>query len=312
MQASVVQMAESDGHADFDETILITNPGSRSGDEGAGSFADVLQTLGPLHIYRTDQADSIEETIRSLANERTRVVIGGGDGSINWLLDSVIESGATLGVLPLGTANDFARSLGLSDNPEEALDVIVAGHRRRVDVGKLNGKTFLNAAGIGIGPAMTRELSADKKSRLGVFAYLAALIAVVRRSDSFTARLVVDDVPHRLRCLQITIANGIHYGGGMTIADTAELDDGLLHVLCVRRQSPLKLLGKFFALRWGDLRGATDLSLYTGSRISLSTRAPMDVTADGEMVTKTPLDCESLTGVLPVFAPAPDDGEPAE
>ena len=285
------------------DTLLITNPSSRSGDSGIGRIVESLQADGSVHVYRTDVVADPVELIRETADASTRVIVGGGDGTLNWLLGAVLDSGATLGVLPMGTANDFARALGIPDDLEEAAEVIRSGNIRKVDVGQANDRFFLNAAGVGLGPMMTGELSDETKGRLGVFAYLTTAIGVLRRSRSFAAILRVDGNAHPLRCLQVTIASGRHYGGGMTIADDAEVDDGKLRVLSVRRQSLWRLAAKFVALRWGSLRNATDLALYEGAEAVLETRKPMSVTVDGELVSTTPLRCRILPRRLPVFAP---------
>lgn len=285
----------------FDNTVLITNPNSRSGDQAIPDVLQRLHALGPLHAYEVDDSDTALRAIQDLGGQRTRVVLGGGDGTLACLLDAVLDTGATLGVLPMGTANDFARSLELPLDVMDAVEVIEQGMTRQVDVGVANGKTFLNAVGIGLGPRLTREMDEESKSRLGLFAYSKALIKVLQGSDAFRVRVTVDGEKHSLHSLQVSIANGIHYGGGMTISDTARLDDGQLSVLCLRRQPNWELVKKALALRVGDFHDVDDILLLSGESVEIETSKPMDATADGELFTQTPLHCESRPNALRVF-----------
>jgi diacylglycerol kinase (ATP) len=222
------------------------------------------------------------------------------------MLDAVLQSGSTLGVLPLGTANDFARSLQIPLDLDEALDVICTGHTRHVDVGEVNDETFLNAVGVGLGPELTREMDAEDKSQLGVLAYPVALLSVLSESEPFRIRLEVDGTSHELDALQVTIGNGIHYGGGMTISADARLDDGRLSVLCIGDQSKLHLASQAMALRNGTTDEAEDIRAFTGKEVRLETDANLDATADGELITRTPLVCRSRHRALCVFAPISD------
>lgn len=241
------------------------------------------------------------------------MILGGGDGTLACLLDAVLETASTLGVLPLGTANDFARSLQIPFDLEQAARVIEQGNVRRVDVGKVNGISFLNAVGIGVGPEVTRELDADSKQHLGVLAYPVSLVSAMRNSQPFSVRIEVDGETHQTHCIQLTIGNGIHYGGGMTIHEDAQLDDGKLTVICVRQQSAWHMARRFFALRWGELSSDPDLLVLRGPQVRVRTRKSMPASADGELVAETPLDCVSRRQELRVFAPTPDgpiDGLP--
>ena len=96
-------------------------------------------------------------------------LVGGGDGSVNAALAGVMKASLPLGILPLGTANDLARTLGLPSDPVAAAGVILAGHTRRIDVGRVNEHLCLNVASLGLSVAITRGLTADLNQRLGRF-----------------------------------------------------------------------------------------------------------------------------------------------
>lgn len=284
-------------------TLMICNPGSRSGSAAVDSLRERLSALGGVEFRKPNSPNEVPELIRQYGSQVERIVLGGGDGTINLALDALIEVDRPLGILPMGTANDLARSLNLPDNLERALDVIVLGHSQRIDVARANDVSFVNAIGMGLGPRMTREMDSDEKARFGVLAYLMGIARALRGQRHFQARIDFDGKTREYTCLQITVANGIHYGGGMTIADDAKLDDGRLDVLVVRYQGYLSLLGNAFRLRSGDMRASGTMHHFRGREVSITTQPGQDVTADGEFLTETPVECNVYPKCLEVFTP---------
>jgi diacylglycerol kinase (ATP) len=289
-------------------TLLVTNPGSRSGDNGLEAVRKRLEASGPVRFRQPEEPSGLPTLIRECGSEVDRIVLGGGDGTINLALDAVLESDLPLGILPLGTANDLARSLEIPSDIDGALDVILAGRTRRIDVGRANDVSFINAIGMGLGPRMTRQMDGEIKANYGVFAYLIGVARALRGEKHFDAVLRTDKVEHRHACLQITVANGIHYGGGMTIAYDAKLDDGLLDAIMVRRQGRLSLLRDALRLRSGDTHAADTITHVRCSALTIETESPLEVTADGEFLTSTPVTCSSRPGVLTVYAPHHHEG----
>jgi YegS/Rv2252/BmrU family lipid kinase len=288
--------------ASENRTLLLVNPNARSGGGDLHELVERLKELGPVVAPTNTGSDATRRAIAHYTNTVRRVVIGGGDGSLHAALPALLDAGLPLGVLPLGTANDFARSLGIADL-SAAVDIILAGHTKAVDVGIVNGIHFLNAVGIGMGPDINRDLNKESKSSFGVLAYLLHGLRNLRENRGMHAVIECDGFTNALRSLQITIGNGIHYGGGMTISKDARLDDGLLHVLSIAPQSPWRLLMRGPALRSGNTENAAELRTFRGECVRVSTRRPRDVTADGEQVTVTPVECRTIGGRLQVFAP---------
>lgn len=289
-------------------TLLCINRRSRSGSAECGTFVEKLQELGPVLVYETSAEKPLTEIVEAHRGQIDRLVVGGGDGTLNRALPAIMEADVPLGVLPLGTANDFARSLNLPTDPCDALDVVLAGHTCKVGVGHVNGHPFLNAVGVGLGPELTRRMDYEKKQRLGVLAYLSSLIEALGSRKRRRAAITVDGVCERKKFMQITVANGIHYGGGLTISEDAELNDGMLNVLCIEPQSALELFTKFVTLRWGSMRGGQEkMALYRGAEVEVRTLHKSEVTADGELLTHTPVKCHSQRDALDVFAPAESD-----
>lgn len=287
----------------LDRTLLLVNPNARRGGADLTDVVDRLKRMGPIVSSPGVDAAGAQRAISQHAKTVRRVVIGGGDGTLSAALPALLASGLPLGVLPLGTANDFARSLGIGDIAA-ALDAIVHGHRRAVDVGLVNGVHFLNAVGIGLGPRINRDLDTGTKSKFGVLGYFLYFLRNAREERSVHAEIDCDGDVVNVKSLQITIANGIHYGGGMTIAKDARLDDGILDVLSIRPQGALRLLLRGPSIRSGNVEDPRLLQTFRGRSVRVWTEEPMDVTADGERVTRTPVQCRALRSALTVYVPA--------
>ncbi len=284
-------------------TLLITNAGSSREDDEIRQAIERLQQAGPVDVVRPENAAALPEAIRQRGDQYDRIVLSGGDGTINLALDALVEVDRPVGILPMGTANDLARSLDIPPKLELAVDIILAGHLRRIDAGRVNEVSFINAIGIGMGPEMTREMEVESKSQLGVLAYLKGIVQVMQHQHFFHARIESEEHSCEGEYMQITIANGIHYGGGMTIAEDAELDDGWLDVLLVPKQSRLRLLRQAHRFRTGITHAADTVTHWRCRKIRIETDATMEVTADGEFLTETPVECHIFPSCLSIYAP---------
>ncbi len=285
-------------------TLLIINAGSRSGGDDIDRATERLQHAGPVDVVRPENPGALPDAIRQRGGQFDRIVLAGGDGTINLALDALREIDMPVGILPLGTANDLARSLDIPLALDGAVDVILAGNLRRIDVGCVNNVSFINAIGIGMGPEMTHEMDSESKSHLGVLAYVKGMVQVLKRQHVFHARITSEGRSSEGEYVQITIANGIHYGGGMTIAADAGLNDGQLDVLLVPKQSNWSLLGNTFQFRSGYTRVGDSLKHWRCPEISLETDATMEVTVDGEFLTDTPIECRVIPSCLSIYAPS--------
>lgn len=286
-------------------TLLIANPGSRSGSGDMSRAAERLGEQGEVELIRPDVPKDLPRAIQERAGRYDRIVLGGGDGTVNLALDALMAADKPFGLLPMGTANDLARSLDIPGNLDRAVGVILAGHLRRLDAARVNDVSFINAIGIGMGPQMTREMDSESKAKLGVLAYLKGIVEALYHQSVFHARIESGEHKHEGQYVQITIANGIHYGGGMTVANDAELDDGLLDVLLIPKQSRLSLLRNALRFRIGLTRAASADSMthWRCRHLSIETDVSMEVTADGEFLARTPVECRVIPACLSIYAP---------
>lgn len=281
--------------------LLLVNPHSRRGAEYAATVEATLCDAGIAMLVGTG-GDS-GETIRRHAGEVDRVVVGGGDGSLNAALPALLETGLPLGVIPLGTANDFARTLGIPLDPHQAAQVIAAGHTTSVDVGEANGHPFLNVASIGFGVDLTRALTRDAKRRWGALGYAVAGLRVLSRLRPFTAWIEHGGRIETSRTVHLAIGNGRHYGGGMVVDPQARLDDARLHAFSLEVDHWWQLLRLLPSLRNGTHDAWAEVRTLAGEEVTVRTRRPRSVNTDGEITTHTPVTVRVRPGALQVFVP---------
>jgi YegS/Rv2252/BmrU family lipid kinase len=207
--------------------LLLVNQHARR----RGEAIEAVLAAGGVTVEEHDdpKKDPIPETIRARAGAFDGVLVGGGDGTLHAAAPALVATGRPLGILPLGTGNDLARSLGIDPDPVVAARVIAEGQIRAVDLGEINGYLFWNVASLGLGVELAQQITAATKRRWGQLGYALAALRVLRRLRRFTAELAHEGRTTRVRTVQVAVGNGRHYGGGMTVAATAALDDGLLH-----------------------------------------------------------------------------------
>lgn len=286
---------------------VVLNPRAR---RGHVSLDDVLKCLSRHGVEATAiplGAGDVEAAMRrALAEGYDTVVVGGGDGTLSTAANVLHGSAARLGILPLGTANDFARSLGIPREIEDACAVIGAGHTVAVDVGEANGRRFLNVVSLGLPAKVSAALTADLKRRWGVLAYPIAAAQAGLRQRPFTVTLTVDGHRRRVRwVMQLAIGSGRNFGGGMAVTDAAEPTDGYLNVHVITAPNLRAFLWTMRHLRSGRYApGDSALRLRARTvRVELGRRHR--VNADGELIGYTPLDVTVHPHALRVFAPPP-------
>lgn len=231
------------------------------------------------------------------------MIVGGGDGTLNAALPGLRDTGLPLGIIPLGTANDLARTLALPLDIDEAAHVIAAGNRCKVDLGEVNGHPFFNVASIGFGVDLTRALTRDAKLRWGTLGYLIAALRVVRRAQPFHATIRIGDTVRRSKTVHLAVGNGRHYGGGMTVSEDARIDDNRLDVYSLEVPNAFALIKLLPAMKAGTHGRWAEVETMAGQEVTIETSRPRSVNADGEIVTRTPAHFRVLSGAVQIYAP---------
>jgi len=284
--------------------LLVVNEGSGSGSANLQPVIDAL-AAAEINVERLspDSPTKIPDIIRREASSSDIVVVGGGDGTFNGAAPALLEAGRPVGFLPMGTANDLARTLGIPFDLESAAAVIAKDARRRIDLGLVNERPFFNVASIGFSSEVAKFHSGERKKRLGLLSYPLSWIDAYRRHRPFEAELICDGQKTTLRCSQLAIGNGRYYGGGMTISAEASIDDGWLRAYCIETIDAGKMARLFMALRRGALAQHSEIRTLRGKEIEVITRRPQRINVDGELIGETPAKFKVLPNALEVFVP---------
>lgn len=253
-----------------------------------------------VRLLVLDTPAGIGDRLRREAPGADAVAIGAGDGTINAAIEALMDLGLPLLIVPLGTANDLARTLGVPLDPVEAAGWASRGEVRAIDVGRVNGTAFFNVANLGLGVAVARRL-ANRRKRFGVFSYLVALADVWRATRSFRVWIGCDEETVTMRTIQVSVGNGRYHGGGIAVAEDATIDDGRLDVYALEPQPFWRLMGMLPAMFRGRHRHWRTVTALRGERVRVDTRKPMDINVDGEVRARTPARFEVVRGGVNVL-----------
>lgn len=278
---------------------LMANPkAGEQGNRGADFWREHLEAAGVSGIRDCSLADT--GWTRELGPADV-VLAAGGDGSVNAAAGFCLESGATLAVLPSGTANDFARNLGLPEDPRQICDLLFAGRTRMVDVAVASQGIFLNVAHVGLGTLPVREASGETKRFLGRFSYGAAMLQKLSAYRGFHGAIETEKGQVAGRWLTIAVSSGAFFGGGNEIPE-ASAGDGQLDVIAVRPRSLFQLLLTFLTVRLSrsSPRRTSTVVHLKSPQVKVITRSPKTITMDGDIAGKTPLTARCRPACLKV------------
>ena len=286
------------------KALLLINRYSRRGEKSLPLAVEYFYDHDlELIIKPVKNSSELGLVVREYQHQIDCVIVGGGDGTLNAVVDSLVETNLPLGILPLGTANDLVRTLQIPTSIKGACDVIAKGKLKSIDLGWVNGKYFFNVASIGLSVDITNKLSRGLKRRWGVLAYAITALQVISTTRRFEATIKVDQEVLSVNTVQIAIGNGKYYGGGMAIADDAAIDDQRLDLYSIE----LEHWWQIFPLIWHLPRGEHDhvqwVRSIEGKHIEIYTQKAYDINTDGEITTITPAKFKVIPHALRVFIP---------
>jgi YegS/Rv2252/BmrU family lipid kinase len=286
---------------------LLVNPASAGG-KTLKLLPQVEQALDARRIeFRVQRTHSLEHGIDQAlgAIELDEVpVVMGGDGLIGAVGGAMAGAETPLGIIPGGRGNDLARVLGIPEEPVGAVEALVAGHTRRIDVGEANGKRFLGIDSVGI-DTQANQLANETHFLRGnlVYAYAALRTLLRWKPARFTVR--VDDERIRFTGYSVSVANSRAFGGGMYIAPNAELDDGEFDIVTVGEVGKLRFVGNLPKVFKGTHVEEDEVRVFRAPHLELTASQPFPVYADGEHLTDLPASLRILPKALSVLAPPP-------
>ena len=287
------------------EAILIVNAMSRKGANVFEEARDKLTAAGVRLIdsHAVHQPEEMEPTVKAAIAKAPMVIIGGGDGSLSSSVDFFVGKDTVFAILPLGTANSFAKTLGIGDELDSAVDAIANGQRRRIDLGMIDGDYFANAAALGLSPLIADTVPHKLKRYLGMVGYMLWAVRVAFKFRPF--RLIVTDddgKQHRVWATEARIANGTHHGGVELVEEQA-LDSGEIVIQAVTGKSLWGLAWSWFATLFKLRHRKQTVTEWWGQRLYLEARPPQKISIDGEIAARTPVTIEVADACIEVAAP---------
>jgi len=285
--------------------VLVVNTQSRKGERLYSEAKQRIQEAGILLIasYPIRHAERIQEVVRGILDAgNTFIIVGGGDGTISAVVDHFAYSKAVFGLLPLGTANSFCRTLGVPLDLTGAVDVLANGKISKIDLGKINDDYFANGASIGLPAAVGRAAPPTLKRLLGRFGYLLVATSKFASHKAFGATVTANGRVLNVKAFDIRIASG-GYQGGVLVAPETRPDDGTIVVHVLTGPSKWAIARDWGRNTFGLPFSPSNIEVVRAAEISIDTDPKQDVAIDGEVLLQTPISVTVARKALLVMTP---------
>jgi len=291
--------------------LVIINPSASRG-RGARAWARVRDLVTSHGLSFTEVFSERPRHAWEIAGDAatqgySTVVAAGGDGTVNEVINGLMqipqEMRPALAVIPGGTGNDFARGIGTPKRAPLAVQALLNGVRKRVDVGQVNGRYFAGISGVGFDAEAARQANAWPRWIGGTALYVAAILKMLVTYSPVEARITIDGRPQTLRMFLLAAANTKWYGGGMLMAPHAEIDDGRLGIVYARDLGKLETLMLLPKVYTGKHLQHPKVSHTTATEVVVESDVPLSIHADGETVGRVPARFRSVPGALEVLVP---------
>ncbi len=281
--------------------LVLFNPKAHSGSDAeiGPAFERKLRAAGfDAIVHALEAADELDEIVTKRGVGCDAIVIGGGDGTVRSALPAILKKQLPLAIWPLGTANDFARSLEI-ESEQDCVDALTAWTQRLVDVAEVNGHYFINNVALGLPLEAATRLTPELKKRLGAFASIALLPALWKVAKPFECEIDADGRRERRTIVAALIGNGA-YLGGFPIRYVG-LADGQLHATIGLARSRWAMLPILFDVATKRVASSRCIETFSAKRITIRTASPKQIGADGDVVSQTPAAITLHASVLRVF-----------
>jgi len=288
------------------ETHVVINSTANKGRAAARrvEISRFLAGRGGETVWHVTEETGDAERITSGLPKDTLVVAAGGDGTVHEVAAACIGTGRTMGILPVGSGNDYVKALGIGTRLRRALEVLDAGRVRVVDAGEVNGVRFNNGLGIGFDAEVAAGVAEAPKYLGGFGGYMWSVWRLLRGFECHEATLKLDGEPVEARTILVAAALGTTYGARFRLAPEARLDDGLFDVIWSDEVNRAEVLRLIPAALNGTLLRRPKVHLARAREIEVELAEEIPAHVDGEMLPPTSaFHARVLPGALRVVAP---------
>lgn len=299
------------------EVIINAGSGSVSVEDTKLMLEERFEALGvDANIEIAKNGTDIVQLAKKAAESDAEVIVaGGGDGTISAVAAEVMKAGKVLGVLPLGTLNNFSKDLQIPPDLTAAIQIIAGNNTKQIDVGEVNGRMFINNSSIGLYPRIVRN-RVRQQERLGRSKWAAAAWAawkVIRLSPLLKVKLMLHNMQFLRKTPFVFVGNNEYEMDFFNVGRRARLDEGKLSVYFLKRGGRWGVVLLILRTLFGRLRQAKDFERINTEEITIQTRKKRLLVAfDGEIaMLDTPLNYKIIPLALNVIVPAESEAEPA-
>lgn len=285
---------------------LLINTNSRAARQQSRRIVDTLEATGFRvgRLHEIGRKLPLDRAITSIKRRKPGLlVVGGGDGTISSVLDKLVTTDIEIGLIPLGTTNNFARSLGIPLDIDGAIEILRTKKACSIDLGQVNGEYFTNVAGLGLSAQIARVVTNKQKRRFGRFTYAVVGLKLFFHYEPFFVTLQDPDreLSITMETRQVIVANG-RFHAGKEIAEDAKIDNGQLIIFALGGRSRISFFKHMIDFYIGKRRKVRHASYFIGKSVSITTNRPTVVELDGEVKTITPLSLTVASGSVRVRA----------
>jgi diacylglycerol kinase family enzyme len=289
-------------------TVIVNTRARNAGVDRFVELERAFARVGPrVRFDRVTDGAAIAARAREAVARGEQLVAAGGDGTVSTVAAVAVETGATFGVIPLGTLNHFARDAGIPADLDAAVAAIAAGHVRGLDVGEVNGRVFVNNSSLGLYPRLVWERDAEQRRGRGKgTAFGIALFRTWRRYRTVTVRMTLDGREHVRRTPFVFIGNNAYRLEGLQMGARTTLDGGQLSLYAAPHRGKFEILALPFQALAGRLAADVRFESFLATAISIETaRRRVSVALDGEVtIMRPPLHYRIRAAALRTIVPA--------
>lgn len=287
---------------------IVANPEAGRGKAKAVVEGLIRKSTEPAKVeWTTRPGEATEIARRCYEAGVDRVIAAGGDGTVTEVANAAYQAQLPFGILPVGTGNDFARTLGIFGDLDKAWNVATSGDATKIDCLKWFTGTqsgiAINVAGCGFDASVAELINRGVKFLSGTAAYYFAIVSTLLKYKPIDLEIQIDGQSFKKSAMLCAIANAKSYGGGLKVAPTASITDGKLDAVIVEDFGKIEFLLNFPKLLAGTHLNHPKISHVTGTQVTIIAKEPTPFLVDGELVTGTTFTIELLPSSLSILAP---------